>query len=85
MDGDEEEEDTDDLENEFNFVETDKQDKQHMTEAMLHGHMSYGGTYNHDLPHHMMHQQPQFPLLTNGQMVGSAQSLLVSVSPTQES
>lgn len=65
--GDEEEEDTDDLENEFNF-ELSNQEKEHV-DAMLHGHMSYGGTYDHDLPHHMMHQQPRFPLLTNGQMV----------------
>jgi hypothetical protein len=38
---------------------------------MLHGHMSYGGTYDRgDLPHHMRHpMQPQFPLLTNGQVV----------------
>lgn len=67
--GDEEEEDTDDLENEFNF-ELSNQEKEHV-DAMLHGHMSYGGTYDHDLPHHMMHQQPRFPLLTNGQMVSN--------------
>ncbi len=69
MDGDEEEEGVDDLENEFNLTEASKQDKEHVTDAMLHGHMSYGGTYDRDLPHHMMHVQPQFPLLTNGQVV----------------
>jgi cellulose synthase A len=71
VDGDEEEEGADDLENEFNLDADCNQDREHVTDAMLHGHMSYGGTYDRgDLPHHMRHpMQPQFPLLTNGQVV----------------
>lgn len=67
VDGDEEEEDTDDLENEFNYTDIDKQDKQQVTEEMLHTHMSYG----RDGDVMMSPMQPRFlPLLTNGQMVG---------------
>lgn len=77
--GDEEEEDTDDLEKEFN-IEMDKQGKHHVTEEMLHGHVTYDGTYDHDLPHHMMHQQPQYPLLTNGQSVSQPLVLFLITS-----
>nr|ABI78958.1 cellulose synthase 5 [Physcomitrium patens] len=63
--GDEEEDDTDDLENEF-ALEMGQLDEQNVTDAMLHGHMSYGGNYDHNLPN--LHQTPQFPLLTDGKM-----------------
>jgi hypothetical protein len=65
--GDEEEEGVDDLENEFNLADANKQEEQHE----LHGHMSYSDTYDRDLPEHMVHAptQPQYPLLTNGQVV----------------
>lgn len=66
MPGDEEEDDTDDLENEF-ALEMGQLDEQNVTDAMLHGHMSYGGNYDHNLPN--LHQTPQFPLLTDGKMV----------------
>eukprot|EP00246_Nothoceros_aenigmaticus_P012626 TRINITY_DN400_c0_g1_i1.p1 TRINITY_DN400_c0_g1~~TRINITY_DN400_c0_g1_i1.p1 ORF type:complete len:1103 (+),score=191.20 TRINITY_DN400_c0_g1_i1:225-3533(+) len=71
VEDDEEEDDVDDLENEFNFTEVDKQDKQQTAEAMLHGQMLHGHYNEHDMSsHHMMQpMQPQFPLLTNGQMV----------------
>lgn len=66
MPGDDEEDDTDDLENEFSF----EMDSQRVTDAMLHGHMSYGGMYDlHRQHHHMMrqhHQATRFPLLTDG-------------------
>lgn len=64
--GDEEEEDTDDLENEFSsYTDIDKQDKHEVTEEMLHAHMGYG----HDSDVMMSPIQPQYPLLTNGHMV----------------
>ncbi|KAG6773197.1 hypothetical protein POTOM_020458 [Populus tomentosa] len=63
--GDEEEDGTDDLENEFNFDgrNSNRHDMQHHggPESMLH--------YDPDLPHDLHHPLPQFPLLTNGQMV----------------
>ncbi|CAM6067011.1 unnamed protein product [Sphagnum tenellum] len=83
VDGDEEEEGADDLENEFNLDANCKQDREHVTDAMLHGHMSYGGTYNRgDLPHHMRHpMQPQFPLLTNGQVPDAEDEQAIVVPP----
>eukprot|EP00252_Welwitschia_mirabilis_P014826 TRINITY_DN3286_c0_g1_i2.p1 TRINITY_DN3286_c0_g1~~TRINITY_DN3286_c0_g1_i2.p1 ORF type:complete len:911 (+),score=133.52 TRINITY_DN3286_c0_g1_i2:215-2947(+) len=68
VEGDEEEEDIDDLENEFEFGGRDKLDRQYSAEAMLHGHMSYGrGVDDHDV--HANHTiNPQIPLLTNGEM-----------------
>ncbi|KAK2661024.1 hypothetical protein Ddye_007557 [Dipteronia dyeriana] len=67
VDGDEEEDGDDDLENEFNV-------QQHGAaaalgaEAMLHGHMSYGRGFDSDV-HHVVNTVPQLPLLTNGQIV----------------
>lgn len=70
MDGDEEEDDIDDLENEFNYEGRSKQDMQRAlaADAMLHGHMSYGRASDSDFPQ-VFHPLPQVPLLTNGQMV----------------
>ncbi|KAF3446966.1 hypothetical protein FNV43_RR12146 [Rhamnella rubrinervis] len=70
VDGDEEEDDIDDLENEFNFEGRSKQDMQHAlaADAMLHGHMSYGRASDSDFPQ-IFHPLPQVHLLTNGQMV----------------
>ncbi|KAJ7559354.1 hypothetical protein O6H91_04G081100 [Diphasiastrum complanatum] len=66
VEGDEEEDDVDDLENEFGtYYDIDKLDKQHVTEAMLHGHMSYGRADHHEV-HMMSSPQPVYPLLTNG-------------------
>jgi len=67
VNGDEEEEDTDDLENEFSYTDFDKQDKHEVTEEMLHTHMGYG----HDSDLMMSPIRPQYPLLTNGHMVDS--------------
>ncbi|KAI3972793.1 hypothetical protein MKX01_019451 [Papaver californicum] len=67
--GDEDEEETDDIENEFNFMGRDNQDMhQYLAEAMLQGHMSYGRAGDMDMPQ-VAHTMPQVPLLTNGQMV----------------
>ncbi|MCO5601057.1 hypothetical protein L7F22_055174 [Adiantum nelumboides] len=67
VEGDEEEEDVDDLENEFNFdYESEKKNGQHIAEAMLHGQMSYGRGDDHDMPHMTHTMIPQVPLLTNG-------------------
>lgn len=66
--GDDEEDDVDDLENEFNFGDRDKQDMQYIAEAMLHGHMSYGRGGDTDMPHVVQTTLPQVPLLTNGHM-----------------
>ncbi|KAK9286342.1 hypothetical protein L1049_014735 [Liquidambar formosana] len=68
VEGDEEEDDVDDLENEFNFAGRDAQDMQYIAEAMLHGHMSYGRAGDADMPH-VVNTMPQVPLLTNGHMV----------------
>ncbi|CAM6029283.1 unnamed protein product [Sphagnum balticum] len=82
VDGDEEEEEVDDLENEFNFIELNNpQDKQQDTEATLHGHASFERRDERRDDHHvviMSHLQPQFPLLTNDQMVNDES---LSVSP----
>ncbi|KAK9271271.1 hypothetical protein L1049_026861 [Liquidambar formosana] len=69
VDGDEEEDDIDDVENEFNFEGRGRQDMQQaLAEAMLQGHLSYGRHSDSDPPH-VLHTMPQLPLLTNGQMV----------------
>lgn len=76
VEGDEEEEDVDDLENEFNFdYENEKQNGQHIAEAMLHGQMSYGRGDDHDMPHMTHTMLPQVPLLTNGPMVSTPSSV----------
>jgi len=64
--GDEEEDGIDDLENEFNFDARTKQDMHHAlaADAMLH----YGRASDSNVPH-VLHSTPQVPLLTNGQMV----------------
>ncbi|XP_059636344.1 probable cellulose synthase A catalytic subunit 3 [UDP-forming] [Cornus florida] len=72
VEGDEEEDDIDDVDNEFNFDGRGHDSQQHaLAEAMLHGgHMTYGRSYDSDLSHHAFHTPlPQVPLLTNGQMV----------------
>jgi cellulose synthase A len=75
VDGDEEEEEVDDLENEFNFIELNNpRDKQQDTETTLHGHASFERRNERRDDHHvviMSHLQPQFPLLTNDQMVST--------------
>ncbi|GAV63561.1 Cellulose_synt domain-containing protein [Cephalotus follicularis] len=70
VDGDEEEDDFDDLENEFNFDGRSRQDMQQAlsADAMLYGHLLYGRSSDSDLPH-VIHPMPHVPLLTNGQMV----------------
>nr|AFI71895.1 cellulose synthase 6 [Paeonia lactiflora] len=68
VEGDEDEDDVDDLENEFNFAGRDNSDMQYLAEAMLHGHMSYGRAGDSDMPH-VVNTMPQVPLLTNGDMV----------------
>jgi len=71
--GDDEEDGTDDLENEFNFDgrNSNRHDMQHHggPESMLH--------YDPDLPHDLHHPLPRVPLLTNGQMVLSSASCSV--------
>ncbi|KAA8528831.1 hypothetical protein F0562_036186 [Nyssa sinensis] len=73
VEGDEEEDDIDDVENEFNFegrggVARQDSHQHTLAEAMLHGgHMS---SFDPDLPPHVLQTTlPQVPLLTNGQMV----------------
>ena len=65
MKGDDEEEDTDDLDNEFNQIDIDKQDKQQVVDEILHSQMAYG----RDTDVMMSAMQPQYPLLTNGHTV----------------
>jgi cellulose synthase A len=79
--GDEEEEDTDDLEQEFS-IDLHKEDKHHEAEELpiYDGDDEPSIDVLRDPPHHvMMHQKPsmpqqqpllpQYPLLTNGQSV----------------
>ncbi|XP_024396834.1 cellulose synthase A catalytic subunit 7 [UDP-forming] isoform X1 [Physcomitrium patens] len=67
--GDDEEEDTDDLDNEFNHnVDIDKHDKQQVVDEMLHSQMAYG----RDTDVMMSAMQPQYPLLTDGHTVSGA-------------
>jgi cellulose synthase A len=63
--GDDEEEDTDDLDNEFSHTDIDKQDKQQVVDEMLRSQMAYG----RDTDVMMSAMQPQYPLLTNGHTV----------------
>eukprot|EP00253_Pinus_taeda_P021006 PITA_21006 len=74
VEGDDDEEDVDDIEHEFN-VETQLRNRQQITEAMLHGRMSYGRGpddensqigHNPELP-------PQIPVLANGHSVVSGE------------
>lgn len=68
VEGDEEEDDIDDLENEFNFDATkSRKDMQHplASDAMLH----YGHTYDNSDPHQVLHPLPRLPLLTDGRTV----------------
>ncbi|KAI5073644.1 hypothetical protein GOP47_0012047 [Adiantum capillus-veneris] len=67
VEGDDEEEDVDDLENEFSYDIGDRSG-QHIAEAMLHEQMSYGRGGGHDMPHMTPTMLPQVPLLTNGPM-----------------
>ncbi|XP_034680957.1 probable cellulose synthase A catalytic subunit 5 [UDP-forming] [Vitis riparia] len=71
VEGDEEEDDVDDLENEFNFVgrRRDTQDMQYIAEGMLQGHMTYGRAGDADMLPQVVNTMPSVPLLTNGQMV----------------
>ncbi|WJZ83638.1 hypothetical protein VitviT2T_003304 [Vitis vinifera] len=71
VEGDEEEDDVDDLENEFNFVgrRRDTQDMQYIAEGMLQGHMTYGRAGDADMLPQVVNTMPTVPLLTNGQMV----------------
>lgn len=69
VEGDEEEDEFDDVDNEFNFGGRGKVDMQAaLIETMLQGHMSYGRAYDSDLPR-VLHTMPQLPLLTDGRMV----------------
>lgn len=61
VEGDEEEDDIDDVDNEFNF-QGDLELQQALSEALLHGHL----TYDSHLPHVL--NTSQLPLLTNGHM-----------------
>ncbi|KAG6543884.1 hypothetical protein Mapa_014724 [Marchantia paleacea] len=84
VNGDDEEEDTDDLDNEFNFQD-DKKDQPQQVTDLLHGRMTFGRPDDDNLPPSYMMQpmQPQFPLLTNGQPInGEASS--VSVPPEHQ-
>lgn len=68
VEGDEEEDDIDDLENEFNFDATkSRKGMQHplASDAMLH----YGHTYDNSDPHQVLHPLPRLPLLTDGRTV----------------
>lgn len=67
VEGDEEEDGADDLENEFEYAQYGTHDSRlHIAEAMLQGHMSYGRASDHDMPHRMQTMPPSIPLLTNG-------------------
>ncbi|KAJ0025205.1 hypothetical protein Pint_09402 [Pistacia integerrima] len=69
VEGDEEEDDIDDVDNEFDFDGRNRQDMHGGVDSMFHGRMSYGRASDIDMPH-AVHPLPQFPLLTNGKMVG---------------
>eukprot|EP01018_Ginkgo_biloba_P008392 Gb_25795 [translate_table: standard] len=71
VDGDEEEEGVDDLENEFNYSQGNRNEKQQIAEAMLHWQMAYGRGEDVGLSHSPRQglPQPQVPLLTNGPSV----------------
>lgn len=59
-----------DLDSDYN-LDYDGHEKQHIAEAMLHGHMSYGRGDNHDMPRNVQTIEPQTPLYTSGPQVCS--------------
>ncbi|KAI5054881.1 hypothetical protein GOP47_0030026 [Adiantum capillus-veneris] len=61
--GDEEEEDVDDLENEFSYIDIHDPRRQRTPEQ---DHMSYGGADTRNTPHAPARPVPQIPLLTDG-------------------
>ncbi|KAH7436793.1 hypothetical protein KP509_05G036200 [Ceratopteris richardii] len=61
--GDDEDDDVEDLNNDYDY---DSHEKQHIAEAMLHGHMSYGRGDAHDMPRSVQTIEPQTPLYTSG-------------------
>ncbi|XP_078174315.1 putative cellulose synthase A catalytic subunit 5 [UDP-forming] isoform X2 [Carex rostrata] len=63
VNGDEDEDGVDDLENEFKDMGGDDD-----AESVIHSHLSYGRGRDYDLPR-SYHAIPNVPLLTNGQMV----------------
>lgn len=70
VEGDEEEDDIDDLENELNFDGGTRQELQNgvFADAVLHTHLGYGRFSDSNLPY-AANEIPQLPLLTNGQMI----------------
>lgn len=58
MAGDDDEEDVDDIEHEFN-IEDEQEKKKHLTEAMLHGKMTYGRGHDDE-------ENSQFPPVITG-------------------
>lgn len=65
MKGDDEEDDTDDLDNEFSHGSIDKRDKEQDVDEMLHSQMAYG----RDTDVTMASMQTPYPLLSNGRSV----------------
>lgn len=61
--GDDDDDDLEDLDNDYDY---DSHEKQHIAEAMLHGHMSYGRGDAHDMPRSVQTIEPQTPLFTSG-------------------
>ena len=74
--GDEEEDDTDDLENEFNFDGRSSKRHDMQYHGGLRGHESMLH-HDPDLPRDLHRPLPQVPLLTNGQMVLTSASCSV--------
>lgn len=60
IEGDEDEEELDDLDEEYE-VDFDTYEKQQIAEAMLHGHMSYGRGDDRDMPRMVQTTEPQTP------------------------
>lgn len=71
--GDDDDDDLEDLDNDYDY---DSHEKQHIAEAMLHGHMSYGRGDAHDMPRSVQTIEPQTPLFTSGPQVGDQAALI---------
>lgn len=77
--GDEEEEDVDDLENEFNYIDIHNLSR---AEAVMQEHMSYGRAHERTTPPQPVPAMPQVPLLTNSRHVSGE---YITISPEHDS
>eukprot|EP00249_Psilotum_nudum_P010703 c22707_g2_i1 orf=602-3844(+) len=70
VEGDDVDDDVDNLDSGFNYVDMERQDRQHIAEAMLHGHMNYGRAES-QTAYQTRQTIPQIPFQANGRHISS--------------